>query len=128
MPDHVFRSREDAVATWNARTAPPYEDYEYKSLTDKYKSRGLSDVEYQRWRALQDKYEPLAASRLPAEPRDTHGLIVKWHDDDQLFVARILEADWCTGHGITRESAIKMCEDNFQVVDGSLPAPPEVSR
>ena len=67
-------------------------------------------------------FQPVAAPE--EEPRDTHGLIVKWHDDDQLFVARILEADWCTGHGITREAAIKMCEDNFQ----ELAAPPEASE
>lgn len=58
--------------------------------------------------------EPQPAAAEPIDPKDTHGLIVKWHDDDQLFVASILEMGWCTGHGSTREEAIAMAEDNMR--------------
>ena len=48
------------------------------------------------------------------QPKDTHGVRVAWSDDDQMFVARILEMDYCSGHGDTREAAIAMAEDNMR--------------
>lgn len=76
---------------------------------------------------------PISPLDVARNPRDTHGLTVKWHDDDQLFVARILEANWCSGHGDTREAAIAMCEANFRDIppdwknSPSQPAPIDVA-
>lgn len=45
---------------------------------------------------------------------DTHGLIVRWDGEEHGFIARILELDWCSGHGNTREDAIAMAESNLR--------------
>lgn len=69
--------------------------------------------------------EPKPTPSTPADPTNTHGLFIKWDDDDRIFVAHIPEMDWITGHGDTREAAISMVEDNYREALNNLIRKPQ---
>ena len=41
-------------------------------------------------------------------------MVVRWDEDDSIYVARIKEVDGCSGHGDTPQDAIAMLRDNFK--------------